>query len=168
MRQEALVNQSRRIPNLKNRVDEAIEQAVITYAIEYPVYVQHRASNELRKRGIFVSGSGIRSIWLRHNLENLKKRLKALEEKIATEGIILSDQQIAALERKKHDDKASGEIETTHPGYLGCQDTFYVGNLKGIGRLYQQTFIDSYSKVVHSKLYTTKITITAAKDQRYL
>lgn len=159
---EALVNQSRRVPNLKNRVDEAIEQAVVTYAIEYPAYGQHRASNELRKRGIFVSGSGIRSIWLGHNLENLKKRLKALEEKVATEGIILSDQQIAALEKKKYDDEASGEIETAHPGYLGCQDTFYVGNLKGIGRLYQQTFIDSYSKVVHYKLYTTKTPITAA------
>lgn len=65
---EALVNQSRRVPNLKNRVDEAIEQAVITYAIEYPAYGQHRASNELRKRGIFVSGSGIHSIWLRHTI----------------------------------------------------------------------------------------------------
>lgn len=159
---DALINRSKRVPNLKNRVDEAIEQAVISYAIEYPAYGQHRASNELRKQGIFVSGSGVRSIWLRHGLENFKKRLKALENKVANEGIILNDQQIAALEKKKHDDEASGEIETAHPGYLGCQDTFYVGNLKGVGRVYQQTFIDSYSKVVHCKLYTTKTPITAA------
>lgn len=123
---------------------------------------QHRTSNELRKKGIFVSGSGVRSIWLRHNLENFKKRLKALEDKVATEGIILSDAQVVALEKKKYDDEACGEIETLHPGYLGSQDTFYVGNLKGVGRIYQQTFVDTYSKVAPAKLYTTKTPITAA------
>jgi len=69
--------------------------------------------------------------------------------------------QIAALERKKDDDLACGEIETAHPGYLGSQDTFYVGTLKGVGRVYQQTFVDTYSKVAHCKLYTTKTPITS-------
>ncbi|NRN30261.1 integrase core domain-containing protein, partial [Photorhabdus heterorhabditis] len=78
------------------------------------------------------------------------------------EGITLNDAQIAALEKKAHDDEAWGEIETAHPGYLGSQDTFYVGNLKGVGRIYQQTFIDTYSKVAHCKLYTNKTPITAA------
>ncbi|WP_459987687.1 DDE-type integrase/transposase/recombinase, partial [Mannheimia haemolytica] len=49
-----------------------------------------------------------------------------------------------------------------HPGYLGSQDTFYVGNLKGVGRIYQQTFIDTYSKVAFAKLYTMKTAISAA------
>src|SRR5699024_613591 len=87
---ENLINRSRRAPNLKNRVDEKIEQAVVDYAIEYPAHGQHRTSNELRKKGVFISGSGVRSIWLRHNLENFKKRLKALEDKVATEGIQLN------------------------------------------------------------------------------
>ncbi|WP_151807497.1 IS481 family transposase [Acinetobacter bereziniae] len=159
---DALINKSRRVPNFKNRVDDHIEQAVMDYAIQYPAYGQHRTSNELRKQGVFVSGSGVRSIWLRHDLENFKKRLKALEAKVAQEGIQLNDQQIAALERKHEDDVACGEIETAHPGYLGSQDTFYVGNLKGVGRIYQQTFIDTYSKIVHCKLYTTKTPITCA------
>lgn len=159
---DALINQSRRTPNLKNRVDEQTEQAVVDFAIQYPAYGQHRTSNELRQISIFVSRSGVCSIWLRHNLENFKKRLKALEMKVTQEGIQLNDQQIAALERKHEDDVACGEIETHHPGYLGAQDTFYVGNLKGVGRIYQQTFIDTYSKVVHCKLYTTKTPITAA------
>ncbi|PAV07995.1 IS481 family transposase [Arsenophonus sp. ENCA] len=159
---DALINQNRRVPNVKNRVDEQIERAVVEYAIEYPAHGQHRSSNELRKKGIFVSGSGVRSVWLRHDLENFKKRLKALEDKIATEGIILSESQITALEKKAQDDEASGEIETAHPGYLGSQDTFYVGHLKGVGRIYQQTYIDTYCKVVHCKLYTTKSSITAA------
>jgi len=97
-----------------------------------------------------------------NNLENFKKRLKALEEKAANDGFILTDAQVTALEKKKHDDEACGEIETVHPGYLGSQDTFYVGNLKGVGRIYQQTFVDTYSKVAFCKLYTTKIPITAA------
>ncbi len=126
---DALINQNRRIPNLKNRVDEATEQAVIKHAIEFPAHGQHRASNELRKNGLFISGSGVRSIWLRNQLSNFKDRLKALEIKVANEGIVLSDNQVAALERKKEDDVACGEIETHHPGYLGAQDTFYVGNL---------------------------------------
>jgi len=69
---------------------------------------------------------------------------------------------VQALEKKKLDDEACGEIETAHPGYLGSQDTFYVGTLKGVGRIYQQTFVDTYAKVAFAKLYTTKTPITAA------
>lgn len=159
---EALMDKSRRKPNLKNRVDEATEKAVIEIAIEYPAYGQLRASNELRKQGIFVSPSGVRSIWLRHHLESKKLRLKELEKRSAEQGLVLTESQIAALEQKQDADLASGEIETAHPGYLGSQDTFYVGNLKGVGRVYQQTFVDTYSKVAACKLYTTKTPITAA------
>jgi len=121
-----------------------------------------RVSNELRKQGVFVSPSGVRSIWLRHDLTNFKRRLKALEAKVAEDGLILTEAQVQALEKKKLDDEACGEIETAHPGYLGSQDTFYVGTLKGVGRIYQQTYVDTYAKVVQCKLYTTKTPITAA------
>ncbi len=88
---DALIDKSRRSPIIKNRVDEATEQAVTAYAVDQPAHDQHRTSNELRKKGVFLSGSGLRSIRIRHNLENFKKRLKALEEKVAKEGIILTD-----------------------------------------------------------------------------
>ena len=159
---EALFDKTRRQPNHKNRVESAIEDAVTAYAIEYPAHGQLRSSNELRKQGIFVSASGVRSVWVRHKLANFKDRLKALEAKVAAEGIILTESQVIALERKKFDDEACGEIETAHPGYLGSQDTFYVGTLKGVGRVYQQTFVDTYSKVAFAKLYTTKTPITSA------
>ena len=159
---EALLDRNRRVPNHKNRVNPEIEQAVIDYAIAEPAHGQVRVSNELRKRGIFVSPSGVRSIWLRHDLANFKLRLKALEAKVASEGLILTESQVQALERKKLDDEVCGEIETAHPGYLGSQDTFYVGAFKGVGRVYQQTYIDTYAKVAHAKLYTTKRPITAA------
>ena len=90
---------------------------------------------------------------MRENLANFKARLKALEAKVAAEAIVLTEAQITALEKKKYDDEASGEIETAHPGYLGSQDTFYVGTLKGVGRVYQQTFVDTYSKRLCQALY---------------
>lgn len=159
---DALFEKSRRVPNRKNRVDPNIESAVIQYAIDEPAHGQVRVSNELRRKGVFVSASGVRSIWLRNDLANLKQRLKALEAKVAEDGIILTESQVQALERKKQDDEACGEIDTVHPGYLGSQDTFYVGHFKGVGRVYQQTYIDTYCRVAHCKLYTTKTPITAA------
>jgi transposase InsO family protein len=136
--------------------------AVVTFAIEQPAFGQVRVSNELRKRGIFISPSGVRSVWLRSDLESFKKRLTALERHIAETGEVLTEAQVIALEKKQDDDIAHGEIETAHPGYLGSQDTFYVGTIKGVGRIYQQTFVDTYSKWAAAKLYTTKTPITAA------
>ena len=159
---ESLFDKNRRVPNPKNRVDLNIETAVIQYAIDEPAHGQVRVSNELRRKGIFVSASGVRSVWLRHDLANFKLRLKALEAKVAEDGIILTESQVQALERKKQDDEACGEIATVHPGYLGSQDTFYVGHFKGVGRVYQQTYVDTYCRVAHCKLYTTKTPITAA------
>ena len=89
--EEALLEISRRKPNVKNRVEEAIEKAVVDIAIENPAWGQLRASNELKKLGIIISPSGVRSIWLRHDLANINKRLKALETKIAQNGIILKE-----------------------------------------------------------------------------
>lgn len=160
--EEALQEISRKKPILKNRVPEHVERAVVDLAIENPALGQLRVSQELLQRGIIVSSSGVRSIWLRHGLENMKKRLKALEARSAMEGTVLTENQIAALEKAKSAKKAIGEIETEHPGYLGAQDTYFVGTMKGVGRIYQQTFIDTYSRVASAKLYTEKTAITAA------
>lgn len=159
---EALLQPDRRQPNRKNRVDEATEAAVCAMALEQPACGQLRVSNELRKRGIFISPSGVRCVWLRHGLSSLRQRLGALERHVASTGAVLTEAQLAALERKQDDDLVHGQIETAHPGYLGSQDTFYVGTIKGVGRIYQQTFVDTYSKFAAAKLYTTKTPITAA------
>ena len=158
----ALQELSKRKPNHKNRVDAHIEQQVVDIAIEYPAYGQKRASNELAQRGVTVSPGGVRSIWLRHDLETFKKRLKALEAKVAQEGLILTEAQLVAMEKAKEEKVAKGEIETHHPGYLGSQDTYYVGTIKGVGRIYQQTYVDTYCKLAQAKLYATKDAITAA------
>jgi transposase InsO family protein len=158
----ALQEVSRSKPILKNRVDPTIEAAVVKMAFDFPAFGQARASNELRKQGVFISAGGIRSVWLRHDLEVFDKRLKSLEAHIAKDGLVLTEAQVIAMERKKENREAFGEIETEHPGYLGSQDTYYVGNIKGVGRIYQQTFIDTYSRVAFAKLYETKHAITSA------
>jgi transposase InsO family protein len=159
---DSLLDRTRRKPNLKNRTDPIVESAILAYALEQPAHGQVRVSDELRKRGVFISPSGVRGIWLRHNLASFKDRLNALEKQVAEKGVVLTEAQVQALERKAQDDVSHGKIETAHPGYLGSQDTFYVGTLEGVGRIYQQTYVDTYSKVAHCKLYTTKTPITAA------
>jgi len=159
---DALKEKNRKVPNLKNRIAEEVEKAVVDLACDNPSLGQKRASDVLRREGIFISAAGVRCVWLRHGLETFAKRLKALEKQVAETGGILTEAQLRALEKAKEEKIAWGEIETEHVGYLGAQDTFYVGTLKGVGRIYQQTFIDTFSAVGFAKLYTTKQPINSA------
>jgi len=158
----ALQEISRRKPVIKNRIAEAIEEQVKRIAFEYPAFGQVRASNELKKSGVFISPAGVRCVWLRNDMETFAKRLKLLEKRSAEQGLVLTEAQVAALEKAKEEKTAQGEIETHHPGYLGAQDTYYVGTIKGVGRIYQQTFIDTYTRVALAKLYDRKNALVAA------
>jgi len=135
----------------------------VALAEEFPAFGQVRAANELRQRGHHISGGGVRCVWLRHDLETFKKRLRRLEEIAAKDGVVLTEAQVQALEKaRKARESDPDEIETHHPGYLISQDTMYVGYIKGVGRIYQQTVLDTHSAVAFAKLYETKTPLTAA------
>lgn len=159
---EGLFEKSRRVPRIGNRVAPEIEQKVLDYSLECPTHGQVRTSNELKRLGIQVSPGGIRSIWLRHNIQTKGLRLKRLEKWAAGNSGILTESQVQALEDAKEEKQVHGEVESFHPGYLVAQDTCYIGYIKGVGRLYQQTAIDTHANVGFAKLYLEKTSLTAA------
>jgi transposase InsO family protein len=159
---EGLLEKSRRVPRVGNRVAPEIEQKVLDYALQFPTHGQVRAANELKKAGIQISAGGVRSIWMRHDLQVKALRLKRLEKWAAENSEVLTESQVQALERAKEEKEAHGEVESPHPGFLLAQDTFYVGTVKGIGRIYQQTAIDTHSNLGFAKVYPEKTALAAA------
>lgn len=159
---DALVEKSKSAPRLANRVESSIEEQVLKFAHNKPTYGQLRVSNELKKINLSISPGGVRSVWLRHKLQTVKLRLEKLSEWSRDKNNILNDSQIEALELAKKEKEAHGEIETHFPGYLLGQDTYYVGYIKGVGNIYQQTGIDTYSNIGFAKLYLEKTALTAA------
>ncbi len=159
---EGLLEKSRRVPRIGNRVALEIEQKVLDYSLQFPTHGQTRVANELKKIGIQVSAGGIRSIWLRHDLTLKAQRLKRLEKWAAENTEVLTESQVQALENAKQEKEAHGEVESPHPGFLVAQDTCYVGIIKGIGRIYQQTAIDTHGSHGFAKVYREKTALTAA------
>ena len=159
---EGLLEKSRKTPKVANRISPEIENQILEYALEFPTHGQVRVENELKSRGIRISAGGIRGVWGRHNILRKAERLKRLEKFASESGKILTESQVAALEGAKEAKQAHGEIETFHPGFLFGQDTYYVGYIKGVGKIYQQTGIDTFSNMGFAKLYTDKSAITAA------
>lgn len=159
---QGLLEKSRKSPRIANRLSPEIEKMVLEYSLEFPTHGQVRVANELKSKGIHISDGGVRGIWARHDLLRRAERLKRLEKYSSETGKVLTEAQVAALENAKEQKQAHGEIETFHPGFLFGQDTYYVGYIKGVGKIYQQTGIDTFSNVGFAKLYMDKTAITAA------
>ena len=127
--------------------------AILDDSLEYQV----RVSNKLkRNHNVHISAGGVRSVWIRNGIENKNLRLKRLEKWAKEEKNILTESQVQALEPKKDGEEAHGEVETHHSGFLFAQDTYYVGHIKGVGKIYQQTGIDTFSNTSFTKLYFDK------------
>ena len=153
-----------RLPGAKgphpNRVDEQTEQAILYYSLQYPTHGPLRAAQQLVLQGIQVSSGGVRGVWSRHNLLSRHERLLRLESSVREQSFELSSEQAILLERFSPEFRER-HIETRHIGDLVAVDTFLVGTLKGVGRVYLQSVIDCYSRYAFGRLYTSKLPVTA-------
>jgi Winged helix-turn helix len=159
---DGLLEKSRQVPRIGNRVPLEIEQKLLDYSLQYPTHGQVRTANELKRQGIIISAGGVRSIWLRHNLQIKSLRLKRLEAWAAENTNVLTESQVKALEEATEEKEVYGEVESPHPAFLLAQDTCYIGTIKGVGRIYQQTAIDTHCNIGFAKLYTERTALTAA------
>jgi transposase InsO family protein len=159
---DGLLEKSRQVPRHGLRVASTVEDAILAYSLECPSDGHDRVANELKRRGIVVSASGVRCVWVRNGLTRRADRLRRLEDYAASEGSVLTERQVHALETAKLHKEAHGEIETHHPGFLVGQDTCYIGYIKGIGKIHQQTAIDTYSNVGFAKVYSDRNALIAA------
>jgi transposase InsO family protein len=143
-----------------NRVPAEIETAILDHALEHPCHGATRVEQELRLKGLSVSSGGVRGVWQRHNLLTKHDRLLRLEKSTAERKIELKDEQIRLLERFSPEFRER-HIEAPHTGALVAVDTFFVGVLKGVGKVYLQTAIDCHSRYAWARLYPSKLPVTA-------
>jgi transposase InsO family protein len=137
-----------------------VKEKVIAKSIEHPKWGQAHVSDQLRLQGISVSPSTVRNIWMREGIETRYKRILRLEEELHGKGIELTEEQVRLIE-KANPCFRERKVESPYPGYLLSQDTFMVGTIKGIGRIYLQAVVDTYSSYAFGRLYTSKHPITA-------
>ena len=157
----ALVEQRRgpRGPH-PNRVSDEVEARILAYALEHPTHGAQRVANELRLLGVNVGVSGVRGVWGRHDLETRLKRLLRLERVAQDSTLVLSDEQLRLLERHSVEFRCR-HVETTRPGELLNQDTFFWGTLKGVGKVYVQVVVDVFCSLAFAQVYTSKMPVTA-------
>jgi transposase InsO family protein len=143
-----------------NRATDEQEKAVLDYCIEYPVHGALKVSQQLILRNIHIGVGAIRGIWIRHNLLLKHQRLLRLEQHYKNNNIELSENHIKLLE-KFDPEFRERHIKADFTGYLVSMDTFMVGSLKGIGKIYLQTVVDCHSRFAFGHLYTSKVPVTA-------
>jgi len=143
-----------------NRLAPEIEAAILKYSLQHPTRGQQRVANDLRLAGLEVSPGGVRNVWLRHDLGARHKRLLRLESVAQDETLVLSEEQIRLLERHSVEFRCR-HVESTRPGELLNQDTFYWGTLKGVGKVYVQVVVDVFCSLAFAKVYTSKMPVTA-------
>lgn len=143
-----------------NRVDEAVEKAILEYCLKHPTHGPVRVANQLVLQGIQVSSGGVRGVWSRHEMLTKHNRLLHLEKTVREQNFELSDDQVKLLERFSPEFRER-HIETRHTGDLVSVDTFFVGTLKGVGKVYLQSVLDCHSRFAWGRLYTNKLPVTA-------
>jgi transposase InsO family protein len=159
---EGLKPKERAKPVMPNQTEKSIEDKIIEYSLENPSFGKDRVASNMRlEEGIYITSSGVGSIWNRHKMLTRKERYIILEKRMSEKGFALTPNQIQELAIKANLIKENHVI-SYFPGYLLCQDTFDVGYIKGVGKVYMQAVIDTYGSFGFAKLYTNKTALTAA------
>jgi transposase InsO family protein len=157
---EGLMDQPPIPKSFPNETPSEVKEKVIERSLEHPAWGPVHIGDHLRLEGVSVSPSTVRNIWLKEHMETRYKRLLRLEEKKNGQDVELTEEQIKLLE-KANPCFRERKVESPYPGYLLCQDTFLVGTLKGIGRIYLQAVVDTFGSFAFGKLYTAKLPETA-------
>lgn len=155
-----------RLPGAKgphpNRVSAEVEKAVLDFCLAEPTKGCLAVAQHLNLQEVTVSSGGVRGVWSRHNLTTKHDRLLRLEEHVRKRRVKLTDEQVRLLERFSPEFRER-HIETRWTGDLVAVDTFFVGTLKGVGKVYLQTVIDTFSRYAWGQLHTSKIPLTAVQ-----
>ena len=138
-----------------SELSKEIKQKIIDLSLKHPAFGQQRIADQLNLDGTSVSATSVRNVWIKEDLETRYKRLLRLEDVHAEKGFKLTEKQIRLIE-KSNPCFRERHVESEYPGQLLCQDTFYVGRLKGVGRIYLQAVVDTYGSFAFGKLYTSK------------
>jgi hypothetical protein len=143
---DGLAPQPRRRPRMPNQTPPEIEQQILAMTRQYPTYSYVKIADQLKLIGVPAAASAVRGVWLRQGLLKRYDRLLWLEREAAVSGGPLTERVARLLARYQRQQLTDPEqhIEAAYPGYLGCQDTYFVGTLKGVGRVYAQTFVDAH------------------------
>jgi len=159
---EGLAPRDRRRPRMPNQTPPELEARILEMTEQFPTYSYLRISQQLRLVGVGVSPPAVRGVWQRHGLTLRFQRLLWLEQKTAARGGVLTEQQLRLLQRHRGRlVDPQQHIEAPKPGYLVCQDTYFVGTIKGVGKIYHQTVVDAHSSLAFGKLYLSKMPMTA-------
>ena len=149
-----LQDKVKRKPKMPNQIKPDKEQIILNYIIDYPTHGPKRIANELRQQNIMISDTGVYKVLYRKQLNRRLDRLFFAQEK--SDNPVVTERYLREIEKRQ-----KVHISAYYPGYLFCQDTFYVGTIKGLGRIYQQTGVDAYAGFGFAKVYTDKTAISA-------
>ena len=143
-----------------NRVADEVEKAVLDHCLAAPTQGCLRVAQELALKGIQISSTGVRGVWMRHGLLSKHERLLRLERAVREDKFTISEEQAKTLERFSPEFRER-HIEVKKTGELVAVDTFFVGSLKGVGKVYLQSVLDCFSRYAWGRLYTSKLPVTA-------
>jgi len=159
---EGLAPRVRRRPRMPNQTPPELERQILAMTEQYPTYSYLRLADQLKLVGVGVSAAAVRYVWQRHGLATRFARLLWLERRSAEGGVILTERLKRLLQRAQaRSQDPEAHVESARPGYLLCQDTYYVGTIKGVGRIYLQSVVDAFCSLAFGKLYLSKLPMTA-------